>query len=104
MITYSSRDHFYQFGELRNVTVVTKQQCAFVQFTTRAAAEAAAEKSFNKLILNGRRLNIKWGKSQAQQETPKLGGEGGSLEPVPGLPGGKSVSMIIFDEDLICCF
>lgn len=83
------RDHFYQFGEIRSVTMVGRQQCAFVQFTNRISAEAAAEKSFNKLILNGRRLNIKWGRSQAQAITaPKKGEEDeGLLEPVPGLPG-----------------
>ncbi|XP_063443944.1 pre-mRNA-splicing factor RBM22-like [Mytilus trossulus] len=84
------KDQFYQFGEIRSVNIVTKQQCAFVQFTTRAAAETAAEKSFNKLILGGRRLTIKWGKSQAQQGAPvKKDGEEdeAELEPVPGLPG-----------------
>ncbi|CAG5115684.1 unnamed protein product [Candidula unifasciata] len=82
------RDFFYQFGEIRSINV-SKQQCAFVQFTTRACAEAAAEKSFNKLILNGRRLNVKWGRSQGQ-----LAAAGktedvrpvAALEPVPGLP------------------
>jgi pre-mRNA-splicing factor RBM22/SLT11 len=61
------RDYFYQFGEIRSITIVQKQQCGFVQFTTRSAAEAAAEKSFNKLILLGRRLTVRWGKSQAKQ-------------------------------------
>jgi len=83
------RDHFYQYGEIRSINV-SKQQCAFVQFTTRVAAEAAAEKAFNKLILNGRRLNIKWGRSQGQQVAAiKKDGEGepqAALEPVPGLP------------------
>ncbi len=88
------RDHFYQFGELRSVTMVSRQQCAFVQFTTRAAGEAAAEKSFNKLILGGRRLNIKWGRAQAQQAAIKKEGEEDEsmLEPVPGLPGGESTN------------
>ncbi|KAL5017840.1 hypothetical protein ScPMuIL_003562 [Solemya velum] len=83
------RDHFYQFGEIRSVNVVSKQQCAFVQFTNRSSADHAAESSFNKLIINGRRLNIKWGRSQAQQGIPKKDGEGEDLllEPVPGLPG-----------------
>ena len=92
-LSHSFRDHFYQFGEIRSVNVVSKQQCAFVQFTTRASAEAAAEKSFNKLIINGRRLNIKWGRSQGQQLAPRpQTGEGDvPLEPVPGLPGGKSL-------------
>jgi pre-mRNA-splicing factor RBM22/SLT11 len=88
------RDHFYQFGEIRSINVVAKQQCAFVQFTTRSGAEAAAEKSFNKLILGGRRLTIKWGRSQAQQGVPaKKEDEEDEpeLEPVPGLPGGMSL-------------
>ncbi|CAB1333207.1 unnamed protein product [Coregonus sp. 'balchen'] len=75
-----------------------RQQCAFIQFATRQAAELAAEKSFNKLIINGRRLNVKWGRSQG--EGGRRDGRGGKegrgggltemglkLEPVPGLPG-----------------
>ena len=76
------------------MSLVGKQQCAFVQFTTRSAAEAAAEKCFNKLIINGRRLNIKWGKSQGQASTPaiKQGVETAEkLQPVPGLPGGEAL-------------
>lgn len=59
---YSYRSHFYQFGEIRTITIVQRQQCAFIQFATRPAAEMAAEKSFNKLIINGRRLTVKWGR------------------------------------------
>ena len=86
------RGHFYQFGELRSVNVVPKQQCAFVTFTTRQATEAAAEGSFQKLIIKGRRLNIKWGKPQSQQGSGGKKEDEGlkeiSYEPVPGLPGG----------------
>lgn len=67
-------------------------QCAFVQFTQRSAAEAAADKAFNKLIINGKRMNIKWGKSQAQQglrEAAANKPEEPQVNPVPGLPGGK---------------
>ena len=56
------RNHFYQFWEIRTSTIVQRQQCAFIQFATRQAAEMAAEKSFNKLIINGRRLTVKWGR------------------------------------------
>lgn len=67
--------------------MVPRQNCAFVCFTTRAAAETASERSFNKLILKGRRLKIMWGKSQGQSPVP--GKQGGTpLAPVPGLPGG----------------
>lgn len=82
------RDHFYQYGEIRSVTMLARQQCAFVQFTNRVSAELAAEKTFNKLILAGRRLVIKWGRALARN--PTVGDQvapGRKLEPVPGLPG-----------------
>lgn len=67
--------------------MVPRQNCAFVCFTSRSSAETAAEHSFNKLILKGRRLKIMWGKAQGQQPTP--GNKGGvNLTPVPGLPAG----------------
>lgn len=62
LFLYHYRGHFYQFGEIRTITIVQRQQCAFIQFATRQAAEMAAEKSFNKLIINGRRLTVKWGR------------------------------------------
>jgi len=92
------RDHFYQFGELRSVAVLLPQSCAFVQFTTREAAERAADESFDRLIVAGRRLNIRWGRSQAHLD--ELGGGAGAAAafadgsgaalsslPLPGLPG-----------------
>ncbi len=94
-ISHLFRDHFYQFGEIRSITMVPKQQCAFVCFTNRYSAETAAERSFNKLILKGRRLKILWGKSQGAKSAP--GKEGGAkLTPVPGLPeGGWQLSLTI---------
>ena len=90
---FSCRNHFYQFGEIRSINVVQKQQCAFVTFTARSSAEQAAEQSFQKLILKGRRLNVKWGKSQGQQGVVAKSADKGQgeprYEPVPGLPGGK---------------
>lgn len=80
------RDHFYQYGEIRSISLVPKQQCAFVQYTTRSAAETAAEKTFNKLILGGRRLTIKWGRSQGRTG-PSIVHHPENYEPVPGLPG-----------------
>jgi pre-mRNA-splicing factor RBM22/SLT11 len=88
-----SRDNFYQHGEIRSVTVVPKQSCAFVQFTQRDAAERAAKETFNKLVIDGKRLTVKWGKPpSAQAISGRLGEAGGfesSFEPVPGLPTGK---------------
>uniref|UniRef100_A0A0K8TP55 Pre-mRNA-splicing factor RBM22 n=1 Tax=Tabanus bromius TaxID=304241 RepID=A0A0K8TP55_TABBR len=78
------RDNFYQFGEIRSITLVPRQQCAFVQYTKRSAAEQAAEKTFNKLVLHGRKLTIKWAHSQAKQNT--VAKTDRRYEPIPGLP------------------
>lgn len=78
------KDNFYQFGEIRTITLVPRQQCGFVQYTKRAAAELAAEKTFNKLVLGGRRLTIKWAHSQAKQNA--VAKTNRNFEAVPGLP------------------
>lgn len=90
------RDYFYQFGELRSISMVPRQNCAFVCFTSRHSAENAAEKSFNKLILKGRRLKIMWGKAQGQQpSTTAKGPADPTYAPVPGLPGGEWINQTI---------
>ena len=85
------KNHFYQFGEIRTITVVQRQQCAFIQFSTRQAAEVAAKKSFNKSVVNGCKLKVKWGRSQAargkEKEKDGTTDTGIKLEPVSGLPG-----------------
>jgi len=82
------RNHFYQFGEIRQISMAQKQACAFVQFTRRASAEVAAEKSFNKVVIKGRKLTIRWGKSQGKQTETASSGAAASMVPaVPGLPG-----------------
>ncbi|KAM3180905.1 RNA binding motif protein 22 [Hymenolepis weldensis] len=86
------RDHFYQFGELRSVSVHYKQHCAFLQFTTREAAEKAADRSYDRLILKGHRLTVNWGKSPAALAAANAGinikatAANELLPPVPGLP------------------
>ncbi|VDN38680.1 unnamed protein product, partial [Dibothriocephalus latus] len=57
------RDHFYQFGELRPVSVHHNQHCAFLHFTPRESAERAAERIYDRLIQWGHRLTVNWGKS-----------------------------------------
>jgi pre-mRNA-splicing factor RBM22/SLT11 len=87
------RDYFYQFGEIRSVTLVSKQNCAFVTYTNRQAAETAIDKSFQKLVIHGQKLTIRWGKSQAKRAaSASATGEDDKqlrLAPVPGLPVGS---------------
>jgi len=79
------QEYFYQFGEVAAINVVSKNSCAFVQFTRRDSAEHAASKTFGKLDIKGCRLNVRWGKPQ------QSGHRHNNLEdkttPVPGLPG-----------------
>ena len=82
------------------MAVVPKQSCAFVQFTQREAAERAAKDSFNKLVIDGKRLTVKWGKPPAAQAATArssdiIGGYEASYEPVPGLPSGTHKFSII---------
>ena len=85
------KNQFHQFGEIQTITVVQRQQCAFFQFATRQAAEVAARKSFNKLVVNSCSLKVKWIRSQAargkEEEKDRTTDTGIKLEPVPGLPG-----------------
>ncbi|ONK79445.1 uncharacterized protein A4U43_C01F6440 [Asparagus officinalis] len=59
------RDHFYAQGEIESIRMVLQRACAFVTYTTREAAEKAAEELSNKLVIKGLRLKLMWGKPQA---------------------------------------
>lgn len=58
------RDNFYQYGEIRFISIKLKDKCAFVQYTNRKNAELAANSTVNKLILCGQRVTIRWAYSQ----------------------------------------
>ena len=47
----------------------------------------AAEKTFNKLTVKGKKLLIRWGKSQGKQETITSAAPVMAIPQVPGLPG-----------------
>ncbi|XP_064946783.1 zinc finger CCCH domain-containing protein 40-like [Musa acuminata AAA Group] len=65
------RDNFYAHGEIESIRMVLQRACAFVTYTTREAAEKAAEELVNKLVIKGLRLKLMWGRPQA----PKPEGE-----------------------------
>lgn len=56
------RDKFYSFGEIQSVKVIESRHCAFITYTTRQAAETAAEELANRLIIKGTRLKLMWGR------------------------------------------
>lgn len=77
------RDAFYPYGELRSVRKVDARSCGFVTYTTREAAERAAEALASKLVLRGQRCKLLWGKPQQ----PRGDGAGPSGAP-PSTAGG----------------
>ena len=58
------RDKFYLFGEIKGIRMVQKSLCAFVTFTSRAAAEKAVEVTHHALNIKGKNLKVAWGKPQ----------------------------------------
>ncbi|KAL1917158.1 uncharacterized protein VTP21DRAFT_4814 [Calcarisporiella thermophila] len=66
------KEHFSTFGDLKSVVVSHKSKCAFINFLTRAAAEKAAEKSFNNLEINGKVLRVTWARPRPQGPRSEL--------------------------------
>eukprot|EP01121_Diplochlamys_sp_Union-15-3_P022765 TRINITY_DN9791_c0_g1_i1.p1 TRINITY_DN9791_c0_g1~~TRINITY_DN9791_c0_g1_i1.p1 ORF type:complete len:327 (+),score=61.69 TRINITY_DN9791_c0_g1_i1:63-983(+) len=66
------KDHFYHFGEITSIKMVPASNCAFVTFLLREAAESAAQKLYNNLIINGVFLKIQWGKPQQRDSDHPL--------------------------------
>lgn len=44
-LSLSCRDHYYQYGEVRAIHMAAEQNCAFVTFSAREAAEAVRGRS-----------------------------------------------------------
>ena len=84
------RDEFYSFGEIASVRVVSAKMCAFVTFTTRAAAEKAASEK-GPVVIKGQRCRMMWGRPQQPRAPPggeagpSGGGGGGGMTPPPML-------------------
>ncbi|KAI1714603.1 RNA recognition motif domain-containing protein [Ditylenchus destructor] len=80
------RDYFYQFGEIRQIHMLPQKCCAFIEFTTRAGAEVAAERTFEQLVLKGQKLKVRWGQPPRARNQAKPADSAANLAPVPNLP------------------
>jgi pre-mRNA-splicing factor RBM22/SLT11 len=89
------RNHFYQYGEIRQIHVLPNKFCAFIDFLTREGAELAAERSFNQTTINGQKLSVRWGRPQAQTRFEGIE-EKKVFREVPNLPG--ALPLPSFDE------
>jgi len=80
------RDEFYAYGEIKDIRMAPRNNCAFVSYTTRDAAEEAAEKLSNRIIIKGIRLKLMWGKPKVRQD-PQHGGAGAGDSVIAGPVG-----------------
>ena len=69
------KDQFYSYGEIESIRMVPQRACAFVTYTTREGAEKAADHLANKLVINGLRLKLMWGRPQVAKADMEVGGE-----------------------------
>ncbi|KAI9673243.1 MAG: Pre-mRNA-splicing factor slt11 [Trizodia sp. TS-e1964] len=81
---HAIRTFFSPFGTLKSIVCSHMNHCAFVNFSTRAGAEAAAESCQGKAVISGCPLRIRWGRpgpigNMTKQERGDLGREGRSL-------------------------
>lgn len=56
------RTFFSNFGPLRSVVCSHRSHCAFINYQTRSAAEAAAESCQGKAVIAGCPLRVQWGR------------------------------------------
>ena len=90
--------------------MIPKQNCAFITYSTRPAAEKAVEDSFNKLLIKGiicvnshicfrefigHRIKVLWGRSQTTLTVSNKTGGSTKLANVPGLPERNTINIAI---------
>ena len=62
-------NYFYAFGEIKSVVVA--EDCVFVNYITRKAAELAMEKCFGGIEIKGKKIEVSWVKPKKQPEEDK---------------------------------
>ncbi|KAJ2721018.1 Pre-mRNA-splicing factor slt11 [Coemansia sp. Benny D115] len=83
--------YFGVHGELRSIVVPAKGNCAFVNYKTRAAAEAAAAAvAVSGCLIKGRALRVAWGKPRPKG--PEAAQDAGQTTQGGGIPAPPSAS------------
>lgn len=59
------KDHFYAFGEIVKICLVSASKCAFIEFAEHQQAYNAIEALRNNLVIRGTFLKVAWAKPQA---------------------------------------
>eukprot|EP00163_Fabomonas_tropica_P018326 TRINITY_DN32611_c0_g1_i1.p1 TRINITY_DN32611_c0_g1~~TRINITY_DN32611_c0_g1_i1.p1 ORF type:complete len:366 (-),score=51.55 TRINITY_DN32611_c0_g1_i1:130-1227(-) len=97
------RDKFETYGDIRYINVIRKSHCAFVDFSTRDSAEAAAAGVGGSVNIKGHPLRVQWGRTASgPDDGPKraaaapgqvvVGQAGGVAQPVSAGPAATAPS------------
>ncbi|KAL4804023.1 Pre-mRNA-splicing factor slt11 [Aspergillus unguis] len=62
---HAIRSFFVRFGQLRSLICSHRAHCAFINYASREAAEAAAHECQGKAVVQGCPLRVRWGKPKA---------------------------------------
>ena len=60
---------------------------------SQCPSDQAAEGTFGKLVIKGKRLKVMWGKAQGSVPTPGHSSDA-KLTPVPGLPPARELAVV----------
>ena len=85
-------DAFYSFGSITGIVMLRPGKCAFIEFSGRESAEAAAKAMYNCLEIKGYALNVNWAKpkadsSQSQSQSAQSNATSHSMPAPPGMEG-----------------
>lgn len=68
---HAIRTFFTPFGQIRSIVCSHRAHCAFINYTTREGAEAAAAHCQGKAVIQGCPLRVKWGKPKPLDNTDR---------------------------------
>lgn len=81
---------FKQYGEIHNICYFAHQNCAFIQYKTRASAELAFDSMVGHLKLGGQKLIVRWSHKNIRNAQGITGlsvmRENNEIKPTIGLP------------------
>lgn len=68
---HAIRTFFTPFGQIRSIVCSHRSHCAFINYATRDAAEAAAHHCQGKAVVQGCPLRVRWGKPKTLDNTDR---------------------------------
>jgi len=98
------RIKFATFGPISSITIPNSKSCAFVTYSFRSAAEDAANRLLNNLVIHGIPLRLDWGKKASGSSSTGIGpvppGVSGAGAP-PGMRSARASTGHVTGQPLV---